>query len=709
MTISQKGTSKGIYFNSYLGKQMIDFNNAPPQREQKKDPTPLQTPQDPIDAFTAKLAEFELDPGGIIQDGILHRFGKNKSCWYVFFPGEICGAGFGNWRSGLKETWCSVSESTLTYEQRQKYKEDMERARALRKIEDEKNYARARKKAKENWENATLIIGKDHKYLENKLIDSHYLRVGKDQILYVPMFDENMEMWNLERIPETPGGKKKGLYGGKRDGLFFLFGGKPRVQQIYICEGYSTGATIYEVTGAKVYCSFNAGNLPAVAKAVKRMHPDESITIAADDDRFNLINAGINKAMEAGRLIDAPVVWPTFPDDEETNAKKLTDFNDLRTLDGPTAVMVQLSNASKERKKPPLPAISTALTGWLKTRPKNREYLLTLFGQPFFPKDVVGALAATGGTGKTFFLMSLAVAMASGGSFGPIKAPKPLKVLCVFGEDDQDELGRRFWDICKGKFPENLHAASVYGEVGPLMKMDGKNPIPAEGFRWLEETIKKHPGLDVLFMDPKSRFYGLEENNNDHGTQWIGLLESLRLRYGVTILFSTHTSEANSNKVSQQMNRGASSIVDGCRWQAGMAVMDQNIADRYSIEDKQNYVVFDAPKSNYTAKQSRPIYFKRGEGGVLKYTELKNDGMASISGKFHKLLLENDAQFTIRDLEQGKRGNEICQVFKVNYPSFTRSKDMPKIIEYMIQNGLAKLVEIGTSTNNKTIVEAFHK
>ena len=116
---------------------------------------------------------------------------------------------------------------------------------------------------------------------------------------------------------------------------------------------------------------------------------------------------------------------------------------------------------------------------------------------------MVGDLAATGGTGKTYFLLKLAATMAAGGKIGPITAPVAVQTLIVCGEDDRDEVGRRVWDICKGKFPAKLHAASVYGEIGPLMELDGNKPIRAEGFHWLEATVKGHPGLELLIIDPE--------------------------------------------------------------------------------------------------------------------------------------------------------------------------------------------------------------
>lgn len=689
---------------------MIDFSEAPEQSTLKEDPFP-ETKQ-PIQAFADVLAEHGLNPpGGINPDGELHKFDSSKkgdkAAWYVFFYGDICGAAYGDFKEGIDDTWCSVLESTMTYPEREKYQEKIKAAKEKNRIEKQKNQAETKIKAQALWSKSTTVIGKGHKYLEAKGVDSHYLRVGKNKTLYVPMFDKDMDMWNLERIVETPGAKKKGLTGGKRKGLFFPFMGSNPItphDKIFIGEGYSTCATIHEVTRSPVYCSFNAGNMPPVAEVIRTLYPTNHIVICADDDRWKKVNIGIKKAKQAAQIIGASVVWPTFQDSEE----KPTDFNDLYRLEGRTMVLEQLTGRDRSDESPPISDLNTALVNWLVKKPPPMEYILYLDGKPLMPKGVVGALSATGGVGKTFFLMSLAAAMAAGKSFGPITAPRGLKVLCIFGEDDQDEVGRRFWEICKGKFPKNLHAASVYGDVGPLMKMDGKNAVKAPGFYWLDNTLRAHPGLDMLIFDPKSRFYGLEENSNDHGNAWISCLETLRMRHDTNILFSTHTSDANANKLSQTMNRGASSIVDGCRWGAGMIVMDKGTADRYAIPDPYNYVIFDAPKSNYTAMQAAPIYFKRGPGGILEHTILKNDRMADFATELYRLLDEDGGLYSIRELDKEDCCKHIIQVLKTNCPSFER-KEIKTVWEHMVEKGMAKVVNAGSGRTEKFVLEIVEK
>ena len=227
-------------------------------------------------------------------------------------------------------------------------------------------------------------------------------------------------------------------------------------------------------------------------------------------------------------------------DNPENKTEKLVDMR------ANVEAHVESERAEHEPKKSALPLIPelTLVKGRLTTEPPEPRALLTYNEKPLLIRGVIGGLMATGGTGKSFFLLQLAYAMADGGNFGPLRAQEPLKVLVLAGEDPQEEVDRRLWKIGAGDFPDGLHVASVVGSnVGPLMHLDKNNPVTAPGWDWLRETIKSHEDLDVLVIDPKSRFYGLNENNNDDGTAWIACLESLSKEFGLTILFSHHVSK----------------------------------------------------------------------------------------------------------------------------------------------------------------------
>ena len=334
------------------------------------------------------------------------------------------------------------------------------------------------------------------------------------------------------------------------------------------------------------------------------------------------------------------------------------------------------------------------------------DFLLTCFGTGFVPKGVLGVITATGGTGKSFLLLNLAVVISSVAPFGPIQSVEPVSVLFVAGEDPQSEVDRRLWDICDGAFPPGLHACSVYGEIGPLMRLENGTPTRADGFYWLEQTIKNHKGLEVLILDPKSRFYGLNENDSDHATQWIQSLEYLAKTYQLTILFSHHTGKTRSDQISQHMSRGSSAIVDGCRWQAGLVRLDKKKAQKFGLkeEEARKYIELDVPKSNYAPDISKPLCFKKDKNGILIYSNPKEEGINLQADLLLDILKMDDEKFTLRDLLREKKCVHIYQEMTETYEDLKR-QDIHFLIQNLIERHKISIKKITVGCTTKEIIK----
>lgn len=173
------------------------------------------------------------------------------------------------------------------------------------------------------WQHATPA-SQEHSYLLKKQVQAYGLRQSKSGNLLVPVCF-NGEIVNLQQI--TPYGKKLFLTGGQVKGCYSPIGRVVTGQRLYICEGWATGATLHQHTGKPVACALNAGNLKAVALALRARYGDTvELVIAGDDDRQTTHNAGRKAANEAALAIGATVVFPQWPHDAPTY---LTDFNDL--------------------------------------------------------------------------------------------------------------------------------------------------------------------------------------------------------------------------------------------------------------------------------------------------------------------------------------------------------------------------------------------
>ncbi len=109
----------------------------------------------------------------------------------------------------------------------------------------------------------------NHAYLAKKNIFSHDLMEYKGAIV-IPAYDANGTLWTLQFIDTE--GKKRFLSGGKKKGCFFTLGSLTGAERVFICEGYATGATVYETMNEPVVVAFDSGNLKPVAQALREKY-----------------------------------------------------------------------------------------------------------------------------------------------------------------------------------------------------------------------------------------------------------------------------------------------------------------------------------------------------------------------------------------------------------------------------------------------------
>jgi putative DNA primase/helicase len=288
----------------------------------------LEPKEDPEKAFSAYMAEKGFDDIEVIANDEIHRFGDNKHGWYIMFPDGPCPAGaFGSFKTGEKYKWSAKNQSEMTPAERLTFNNQMAEAKKKREAEQARRNEAARKKAVREWD-AASPAPQDHPYLQTKGVLSYGLKVNQTGQLVVPIRDNDGVVWSLQTIDQN--GVKLFLPGGAKKGSYFTIGGG---DNLYICEGYATGASLHEATGATVIIAFDSGNLKPVAQNIKAKYADRQIAICGDNDQWADGNPGVTKAKEAAAQIGARVVIPQFRD----LSTEPTDFNDLSRLEGPHA------------------------------------------------------------------------------------------------------------------------------------------------------------------------------------------------------------------------------------------------------------------------------------------------------------------------------------------------------------------------------------
>lgn len=220
-------------------------------------------------------------------------------------------------------------------------------------------------KAAEIW--AAGLPADGHPYLERKGVkayglkrasqwaieaaprdDGHPRKIIIDDALLVPIWSTPGKLSSLQAIfpgKDNPIRRDKDyLRNGRKQGCYHVIGTiGPDTIVVVVCEGYATGASLFEAYGAPVLVAFDAGNLLAVAEMVRARLPKATIVLAADNDQFkpDKGNPGVEFATAAAKAVNGIVAVPQFASlDGEP-----TDFNDLHKLSGLAIVRAQIEVA----------------------------------------------------------------------------------------------------------------------------------------------------------------------------------------------------------------------------------------------------------------------------------------------------------------------------------------------------------------------------
>jgi putative DNA primase/helicase len=294
---------------------------------------------------------FDPSPGThIVADDKMHRFAPNgrkeKSSVYCL---NILNADFAygwarDWRSGVIVPFSSRSKRRLSPDERDRLKAQMDEARAKAHAIRVQEAIEAKAKAVEIWAKASTGAPATE-YEARKGIKRHGVRVMMGGILVVPVLNDKDDIVAVQMIAAN--GDKRFNRNAEKAGYWFRIGEMPeRDGDLYICEGYSTGASIHEATGWTVICAFDAGNLLPVAQKLAKRY---NVTICADNDAATVINGkyqniGLLRAQAAAEAVNGRVCAP--PDLETEQPVRSRDFNDLFCEEGAGAVRKALGLAT---------------------------------------------------------------------------------------------------------------------------------------------------------------------------------------------------------------------------------------------------------------------------------------------------------------------------------------------------------------------------
>ena len=286
-------------------------------------------------------------------DGAEHRFKHNgsESGWYIALPNRK-GAVFGDHATG--------SVYRHRFEPPPEIRDDWWAAQGA------KERAKARVQARRLWDAG--ISADRHPELHKGIDDSvrRMLRISAETdlgdgvvveagLLLVPM-EINGLLVNVQRI--WPDGKKRYLPGGVVIGAACVIGGSwTEDKRGFITRGLATGGVIHHVTNCPVAVCFLEAAIEPVTKRLLAMHPEAEFIIAADNDRWSVVetrdghddipNPGVHYATEAEEDLGERV-RVAIPDFHDLKEKPAT-FADLFRLEGAEAVETRLDPQQAKR------------------------------------------------------------------------------------------------------------------------------------------------------------------------------------------------------------------------------------------------------------------------------------------------------------------------------------------------------------------------
>jgi len=204
--------------------------------------------------------------------------------------------------------------------------------------------------------------------------------------------------------------------------------------------------------------------------------------------------------------------------------------------------------------------------------PPVRQYLV----DGVFPMGQVSLLAAAGGVGKSFSLLSLALDVARGSGSGVLQSRHFGGVLrgagtavYISAEDDDIELHNRLAAL--GGPHRRLIAVPLPSCGGaPIMfRADPMTREPSVTAAWegLTRQIKGITGLAAVALDPLQTLCGLDLNVPEYAQFVCSRVAALASETGAAVILSHHfrKTDADSPEEARQAVRGSAGLVDGVR------------------------------------------------------------------------------------------------------------------------------------------------
>jgi hypothetical protein len=302
----------------------------------------------------------------------------------------------------------------------------------------------------------------------------------------------------------------------------------------------------------------------------------------------------------------AAVAAAEGPDDRYRNLRKLGADMGL-TPDAVDAALNRADAARNANRRAQHEGRTIDWPAWKGKTPPARQWLV----QDWLSADPT-LFSGVGGIGKSLIAQTIGTALATGREFLATPA-QPVRVLMWACEDDEDELVRRQFSICRyfGIELDAIHGRLFVeprrGCENTLMELEyGKPVFTTEYFRLLEQI--NDLGIDVFIADNNGQMYGGNENDRHQVTRYVNGLQGLVRGRPFTAMPVGHVSRSAGSEFS-----GNAAWENACRmrwfidyWLPGQKPKD---APDPAPSDP---IYLCKRKTNYSERDYRRFYFRNG-------------------------------------------------------------------------------------------------
>ena len=350
----------------------------------------------------------------------------------------------------------------------------------------------------------------------------------------------------LELIDET--GRKSAVYGGAKSGGYWA--AQPLsddVATLLIGEGVATVLTARESSGHPAISALSAGNLPAVAKAMRTLYPATALVILAD--LVKATGAPDPHAVEAARSVGGRVAIPDFGANRPDGA---TDFNDMAVLAGVDAVKRAIVSAKgpdgalhqpeQEIGTAPVLVSEFARDVNLIRASEVIPEPITWLWKGWLAAGKMHVFGGAPGTGKTTISMGLAATVTIGGRWPDGSSSIAGNVVIWSGEDDPaDTLIPRL--ALSGADLSRVYFIADIREGNERRSFD-----PARDMEPLRRKLAEIGGVKLLIVDPVVSAIAGDSHKNAEVRRGLQPLVDLAGSMRCALLGITHFSKGTSGR-----------------------------------------------------------------------------------------------------------------------------------------------------------------